>query len=210
MKIFTIVLFVLFLSGCCILNKEREEIIPSYRMLNYNYPSNYIKFDNSIKDKNPEPRNLNDFLNVKFKSENGDAESSFLMSMLHYNDSNCSSIIILDTKPNQNCLLAVEYLKKSLEQNPEYDLALFELGKMYAEGIGFKRNRQKAVYYLDRVMNKDEKGSELACEYLIYLHISNDDGEGVDLKQAQHYAEIGMKNGSQFCTRHYGSFKKLD
>lgn len=139
--------FFIFIQGCIYIDKESDEIMPSYRMLNYHYPSNYIKFDYSIKDKNPEPRNLNDFLNIKFKSENGDAESSFLMSMLHYNDSNCSSVFILDTKPNQNCLLSVEYLKKSLEQNPEYDLALFELGKMHAEGIGFKRNRQKAVYY---------------------------------------------------------------
>lgn len=176
-------------------------------MLNYHYPSNYIKFDNFIKDKNPEPRNLHDFFNLKLKSENGDAESSFLMSRLHYKDSNCNSIIILDTKPNKNCLLSVEYLKKSLEQNPEYDLALFELGKMHAEGIGFKKSRQKAVYYLDKVMNKDEKGSELACEYLVYLHFSNDDGEGVDFKKAQHYAEIGMKKGSQFCTRHYDSLR---
>lgn len=116
MKIFTIVLFVLFLSGCCILNKEREEIIPSYRMLNYNYPSNYIKFDNSIKDKNPEPRNLNDFLNVKFKSENGDAESSFLMSMLHYNDSNCSSIIILDTTTIRIVYLLLNTLRNHLSK----------------------------------------------------------------------------------------------
>lgn len=71
--------------------------------------------------------------------------------------------------------------------------------------LGSKEIVKKQFIILDKVMNKDGKGSELACEYLIYLHISNDDGEGVDLKQAQHYAEIGMKNGSQFCTRHYGS-----
>lgn len=196
MKLIFFMLLFVFLE-CKAKDLKKDVIMPSYRMLSYNYDSKYLTYEPSINDGHPPPRNEKDFFLLVKKANSGDSNSNLLLFKLFIKDSNCRRFSFKPDIPNFLCKKAVDYLIESVNRNPDNNLALFEMSKLYYKGIVLDENEDKANFILDKIIKKGGRNSVLVCDYLVEMTLFDENRNIKDIGKARYYADIGAKNGSE-------------
>lgn len=198
-----ILFFSFFLLSGCHLKSPKDDILkPSYRMLSFSYDSKYLSYDSDYNALIPPPINEKDFYLLKDKAKSGDSDSNLLMFKLFYKDSNCNYFSFGNIKPDFICAKAVDYLIDSVNSNPNNNLALYEMSKLYYNGIVLEKNDNKAMGILDRIVKKGGRNAVLVCDYLVEITLFDDDRNIKDLNKARYYANSGAENGSEKCQKY--------
>ncbi|ENR5392757.1 TPA: sel1 repeat family protein [Providencia rettgeri] len=195
-------LLAVLLSGCHSDENQKYSLMPSYRMLNFNYSSEFINYDPLINKKTPTPRNQFYFNQLMNSASSGDSNSNLLLFKLFYKDSNCNGVYLNNLKPDLTCLKALEYLIESIKQNKNNSLALYELSQLYYQGVVFERNKEKAVSILDTVIHKGGKDALLVCDYLVHITLFDENRKIKDINKARYYADLGARHGSEKCKKY--------
>lgn len=193
-------LFTLF--GCHLKSPKVDVLKPSYRMLNFSYDSKYLTYASDGHVLIPPPRNEKEFYLLKDKAKLGDSDSNLLMFKLFYKDSNCHYFSFGNINPDFICVMAVDYLIKSVDENSDNIVALYEMSKLYYKGVVLEKNNSKAISILDRIIKKGGRNSVLVCDYLVEITLFDDDRNIKDLDKARYYANIGAENGSEKCQKY--------
>lgn len=201
MKLMIFILGLAFLE-CKANDFKRDIIMPSYRMLSFNYDSKYLIYEPSISDEYPPPRNEKDFFLLLEKAASGDSNSNLLLFKLFLKDSNCKYFDFKPSIPNFICKKAVNYLIESVNINPDNNMALFEMSKLYHKGVVLNENENKANLILDEIIKKGGRDSVLVCDYLVEITLFDDDGNIKNIDKSRYYADIGAKNGSEKCKKY--------
>ncbi|CAG9413051.1 TPA: sel1 repeat family protein [Providencia alcalifaciens] len=193
-------LTLLIIQGCHSNDKEHTDLATK-SMLSFSYSNEYRQYDPKLLSNTPPPRTQIDYNYLRLQSSKGDSNSSLLLFHLFYISSNCNFVDLNNVEPTKRCLRAIDYLNKSIDQNPDNSLALYEMAVLHHRGIGFSVSRKNAIKYLEKVINKGGKDSDLACEYIGYIYYFNDDGEGKDIEKMKYYFDLGAKKGGKICLK---------
>ena len=197
-----ILILISLLLGCNANENEKYNLMPSYRMLNFNYSSAFLNYDPLISKRTPLPKNQFDFNQLMDNANGGDSNSNLLLFKLFYKDSNCNNVDLNNLKPNSTCLKATQYLTESIKQNENNSLALYELSQLYYRGVVFEKNKEKAISILDTVINKGGKDTLLVCDYLVYITLFDGNRKIKDINKARYYADLGSRHGSEKCQKY--------
>ena len=201
MKLIFFILSLVFLE-CKAQDLKRGVIMPSYRMLSFNYDSKYLIYEPSINDEYPPPRNEKDFFLLVEKAASGDSNSNLLLFKLFLKDSNCKYFDFKPAMPNFICKKAVNYLIESVNRNPDNNIALFEMSKLHYKGVVLDENINKAYLILDKIIETGGRDSVLVCDYLVEITLFDDERNIKDIDKARYYANLGSKNGSDKCNKY--------
>lgn len=177
-------------------NQKVYEDLPSYRMLGYSLPKKEIKYDSKLKILVREPRTIQDFNNLKYKAKQGDIYSNYLLYLIYFDDSNCS---VKTRVPDHNCGLAINYLNKTIELKPDFELALYNLAILNNVGIGMDINLINSISYYKKLIELNGNYRSLAIESLINIYLYSEGNINNRLINAKFYIDMGAKENCFQC-----------
>lgn len=191
-----IILTIISLTSGCVDSNRELHAIPSYRMLEYNLPKIEIKYDNKLSVLVGKPRTIQDFNHLQYKAKQEDIYSNYLLYLIYFDDSGCS---LKKRIPDENCLLAIDYLNKTIELNSKFEPALHHLAILNEVGIGMDINLDNSIRYYKMLIDLNGVHREWAIECLIDIYLYNKTPIQNRLSKAKFYIDMGVKEDCFTC-----------
>ncbi len=189
------IIFVFFISGCMGCQETYKER-PSYRMLDYKLPKKEIIYQSDLNISVKEPRTIQHFNQLKDKARKGDVYSHYLLYLIYFDDSNCS---VKKRVPDENCLLAINYLNNSIELQPDFEPALYHLAILNKVGIGMDVNLENSIRYYQKIIDLNGRYRGDAIGSLVDIYLYNKGHIDNRVSKAKFYIDMGAKEDCFQC-----------
>ncbi|EMT6575188.1 hypothetical protein WMR74_001199 [Providencia rettgeri] len=170
---------------------------PSYRMLAFSTNNMKHEKEKKLFQAMIPIKTAEKFYLLKNSAGKGDAKTNYLLFLLYFDDSNCSekSLVNLKRIANENCLIALEYLHKTVMIEPNFQLGLYRLAYFNNYGIGMEINLEQSMKYWEMLIETKGYYRLLALDAAgeIYFYEFN------ELNKAKEYLTICANEGGEIC-----------